>query len=81
MGMINIKTLQRELSMIPTPEFVDQRHVLRITNRFEDIKLELPFYLNDDVVNSEFSYTPVCIVAVKYCRSRYDCWLEWELDV
>jgi len=76
---ININTLSTALRNLPRPTYKGERYRIAIINRVAELNL---IYLGDEKPGDvPYSVREYMLVAVRYCRSPNDCWLEWELDL
>lgn len=77
---INLISLNNAFKSIEPPTRVDEIRSLRLRSRVAILNEGLVFHNPKAAPISEGEmFTEVTLIAVKYCRNRNDCWLEWEL--
>lgn len=76
---INIHSLKAALINLPIPEHADQRMRISLPSRVTELNCLYHHDVKREDIKAEVS--EYMLVAKQYCRSRNDCWLEWELDV
>lgn len=69
---ININALRHATKNLPVADEVNQRMQIRLSD-----VVTVWTKIEDDIHPVEVFN----LIAVKYCRSEYDCWIEWELDL
>lgn len=73
---INIKSLSNELKNAPKPKHPGETHPLNLMNRTDEVNQE-----KNIRIEKEITFTLINLVAVQYCTSPNDCWLEWEINI
>ena len=77
---INLRTLKEAVNQLPPPTHSGQREPLKVLNRIDSLMRGV----NADNFGSKeraIEYNQLTVIAVKYCYSENDCWLEWELII
>lgn len=74
---INLNALIVATRHLPSPKEVGQ--VISVcTDRIKDLD-EQNFTIREEMETSTIQVTH--LVAVKYCKHKDNCWLEWEVNV
>ena len=76
---LNIKELKHAFSQLPAAQYAGEVIYLQVTDRVDSLNLAI---VSVDVTKHITRHHQVVeCVAVEYCRSEHDCWLEWEIKL
>jgi hypothetical protein len=77
---ISLITLNEALEQLPKKRHSGQTHVLQIQKRIDQLRSYEIDNANISPVNESTSYDTLTFVVAIYCKSKNNCWLEWELQ-
>lgn len=81
---ISFKTLNDAIKKAPYPDRPGDLYSLRVERRINDLRLSFESPVDHDnqkISNEVIAYDVLTLVAAEYCRSKDDCWLEWEIEI
>jgi len=77
--VININILQHAISNLPKPEFEGERCKIELPDRVQELNRER--VTNDPEGVEEPKGQILILTAMTFCRSKHDCWFEWEIEI